>query len=141
MTLNRELGDPAGEAMVSHQLGLVALMEGDRPRAVRLLADALGRQHELEDHQDVAVSLDTLAHAVVADDAAMAAELLGAAETVRRDHGLAVPPPVQAQRDETLAAARASLGADSSAAAQAAGRVATVPRIVERVRHVAGSPG
>jgi diguanylate cyclase (GGDEF)-like protein len=136
VVLSRQLG-AAFEAMALYQLGCAMLLEGDREEALRVILDVLDRRRPMGDSQHLAMVLDSLANVVSTDRAELAAELLGAADGVRRRRRLPVPPAVAAQREQTLAAIRTQLDEEALVAARTAGRTAPLELVAARAQDAA----
>jgi tetratricopeptide (TPR) repeat protein len=111
LKLNEELSYREGIAWSLNQLGVVSRLQGNIPAALALQAASLAEHHELGDRWRGASVLDELAAGALAiGDAKQATRHLGAAERLRREIGTPVPTAEQPAREETLHAARASLG-------------------------------
>jgi predicted ATPase len=139
-TLSRTLGDPYGEAMALHQLGLTAQDAGDPPEALTLLADALVRRHDLDDREDLAISLDCLANLLASSNPTLAGSLLGAADHLRDRHHLPTPSEAETHRNDTLTTTRATLGGHAFTAAWNTGRTTPLPLIIDQIIDLAGDP-
>ncbi|HYN93925.1 MAG TPA: diguanylate cyclase [Pilimelia sp.] len=137
LSLNQTLGDAFGEAMAQHQLGLAAYAEGDRIQALALLTTALGRRFEVGDREDLAVSLECVAHVMADADPPFAATLLGAAEELRERRRLPAPPEADTRREATLTALRAALDPQAFASAVGVGRTAPLDLIVDEALDLA----
>jgi ATP/maltotriose-dependent transcriptional regulator MalT len=86
--LSREAGDLYTQEMMLLNLGVATLVSGDLDRSRRLFADALRIGERLDDRVAQYCLLDALGCcAVGAGQARLAAQLLGAAETVRTEAG------------------------------------------------------
>jgi diguanylate cyclase (GGDEF)-like protein len=131
LRLNRSLGDVFGEAMALHQLGLAAYDSGDRAEAMGLLTTALERRFAVGDQEDLAVSLECVAHLAAAADPAFAATLLGAADALRERRGLPAPPEADTRREATLTLVRGSLDPQALASARSIGRTAPLDLIID----------
>jgi diguanylate cyclase (GGDEF)-like protein len=131
LALSRTLGDVFGEAMALHQLGLAAHADGDDQEALALLTAALTRRHDVGDREDLAVSLDRIAHHIVGSRPELAVRLLSAADGLRYRHRLPLPPESDTRRQSTVAAARLALDERTYASASATGRQAPLDVIVE----------
>jgi diguanylate cyclase (GGDEF)-like protein len=127
LALARSLGDVFGEAMARHQLGLVALAAGRTAEALTQVATAAGLRRDVGDRDDLAMSLDTLARLLAPSRPALAARLLGAAETVRVRHRLAPGADLAPLRETLLA----GLGAAAFEVAVATGRAAALDTVVD----------
>jgi hypothetical protein len=137
--LSSALGDVYGEAMALHQLGLTAQDDGDPQQALALLTDALTRRHDLDDREDLAISLDCVANLVAAADPALATRLLGAADRLRERYRLPVPSEGETRRDATFGTVRAALDQRAFAAAWSTGRSTPLDLIIDQVIDHAGT--
>lgn len=143
------LGDvEAADRYISERRALPDAEEGPRDvllglgrhdDAMRLLTDALARRHGLNLREDVAVSLECVALALADDEAPLAAELLGAAESVRARFRLPVPPSADVIRQAAVAAALQAIGSDAFARACASGRGAPLTLMLDRARDAASA--
>jgi tetratricopeptide (TPR) repeat protein len=133
LTLSRTLGDVYGEAMALHQLGLTAQDAGEPAEALALLADALTRRHDLDDREDLAISLDCVANLIVTRSPTLAAQLLGAADRLRERYRLPVPSEGETRREATLAVVQAALDRPTFASAWAAGRGTPLDLVIDQV--------
>ena len=139
-SLSESIGFREGVAWSLEQLGLLAAGAGD-PGAAALLRRSLALHRELRDRWRMCSVLDDLAAVALAGgdeaDAERAAGLLGAAEAMREAIGTVIAPCERAQHDETLAGARAALGAPAFAAAWQRGRLVP-PDELETPAHAPG---
>jgi predicted ATPase/DNA-binding XRE family transcriptional regulator len=87
----RDLGDAEHVAWALGNLGLVAAGLGDRETASAALAECLGLRLEHGNVEPLAKAIAAMACVVAEDDPAAAAELFGAVEASRAQHGLASP--------------------------------------------------
>jgi DNA-binding CsgD family transcriptional regulator len=121
--LSRDVGDLYELEMQLLNLGSAALMSGEVERTTSLYREGLRIAQTIDDRIAQMLLLVGLAFvAGSAGQARLAAQLLGAAETLRSDTGsgiIATLAPFAAMADES---ARTSLGADGYAAAIAEGR-------------------
>ncbi len=121
--LSRESGDLYSLEMMLLNLGLTALIAGDSVASKPLFAEALGIAQNIDDRVAQYALLDALAYlAAGSGQARLAAQLLGAAETVRTGAGatvIAFLAPLLAQAEESAIAA---LGASRFDADLQAGR-------------------
>jgi diguanylate cyclase (GGDEF)-like protein len=131
LEISRAMGDVFGEAMALHLLGLAAHDSGDRADALALLTAAVERRFDVGDQEDLAVSLECVAHVVAGGDAAFAATLLGAADGLRERNSLVAPPETETRREATLAVVTAALDPPALASAQAVGRTAPIDLIID----------
>jgi predicted ATPase/DNA-binding CsgD family transcriptional regulator len=107
--ISRETGDLYSLEMMLMNLGLTALFAGDLDDSKPLFAEALRIAHRIDDRVAQYALLDALGcHAAGKGHARLAAELLGAAETVRTGAGANVIPflaPLLAQAEESAVSA------------------------------------
>ncbi len=119
----RETGDHYALGIMLLNLGAAALTTGDLDESAPLLAEALRLAHQIDDRVAQFYLLDAFGcHAALAGRARRAAQLLGAADTVRAEAGANVMPflaPLLARARESAAAA---LGAAKFQAAFEAGQ-------------------
>ncbi len=103
--LSREAGDLYSLEMMLLNLGVATLMAGDLDRSQPLFAEALRIGQQIDDRVAQYCLLDALGcRAVGAGQARLAAQLLGAAETVRTEAGatlIATLAPLVAQAEES----------------------------------------
>jgi predicted ATPase/DNA-binding CsgD family transcriptional regulator len=122
--LSREAGDLYALEMMLMNLGSATLMAGDLDQARPLFAEALRIGSEIDDRVGQYCLLDALGcHAAGSGRARLAAQLLGAADTVRTEAGatlIAILAPLLAQAE---ASAVAALGASRFEAEFNAGRL------------------
>ncbi len=107
--LSREAGDLYSLEMMLMNMGLTALIAGDLDRSEPLFAEALRIAQQIDDRVAEYALLDALGYRASASrQARLAAQLLGAAETVRIGAGASVIPflaPLLAQAEESAIAA------------------------------------
>ncbi|HEX6677227.1 MAG TPA: LuxR C-terminal-related transcriptional regulator [Actinomycetes bacterium] len=107
--LSREAGDLYSLEMMLLNLGSATLMAGDPDRSRPLFAEALRIGREIDDRVAQYCLLDALGCcAAAAGQARLAAQLLGAAETVRTEAGatlIGTLAPIVAQAEESAVAA------------------------------------
>jgi predicted ATPase/DNA-binding NarL/FixJ family response regulator len=107
--LSRESGDLYRLEMMLINLGLAALIAGDLDESKPLYTEALRIAQQIDDRVAEYSSLDALGcHAASSGQARLAAQLLGAAETVRTGAGasvIAIHAPLLAQAAESAIAA------------------------------------
>jgi predicted ATPase/DNA-binding CsgD family transcriptional regulator len=122
--LSREAGDLYALEMMLMNLGSATLMAGDLDQAGPLFTEALRIGSEIDDRVGQYCLLDALGcHAASSGRARLAAQLLGAADTVRTEAGatlIAILAPLPAQAE---ASAVAALGASRFEAEFDAGRL------------------
>jgi predicted ATPase/DNA-binding SARP family transcriptional activator len=126
LSLAEGIGFREGIAWSAEQLGLLAADRGDGA-AIPLLRRSLELHAELRDRWRMSSVLEDLAAiALSSDDAAQAARLLGAAETIREEIGTVIPACERPQHESTTAGALAALGASTFAACRQRGRLASM---------------
>ena len=130
-TLER-LGDCRSLARVDHERGVMAYERGDLDQAGLFLRASLTSFIAAGDHRGVPGSLEELARVALArHQPARAAQLLGAAASIREQMG-AVPPPLElVTRDRTEAQVRATLGVPAFVSAWTAGRTVPLTRLID----------
>jgi predicted ATPase len=135
LVLDRQYGSPYGVAVDQHSLALATLRAG-RPREARdLVCDMLDY---VASSGNTAFFVNTLELAAVIagalDDHPLAARLLGAAQTIRRESGMQITQPEAALLDELLAPARASVTPQEWDTEEAAGRALSQPEALALLR-------
>ncbi|MDQ6722427.1 MAG: tetratricopeptide repeat protein [Candidatus Dormibacteraeota bacterium] len=119
---HRALGDERGVALEMHNLGNVARLTGDTVTADARLRESLQLAAQLKSVRLIGYCLLGLAHlAGERGDWHRAARLLGASAATFQRVGASLDPDYIGDREKTLTAAQAVLGADSCAAEVAAG--------------------
>jgi DNA-binding CsgD family transcriptional regulator len=110
--LSREAGDLYALEMMLMNLGSATLMTGDLDRSRPLFAEALRIGSEIDDRVGQYCLLDALGcHAAGSGRARLAAQLLGAADTVRTEAGATLIPTFVPLLAQAEARATAALGA------------------------------
>jgi tetratricopeptide (TPR) repeat protein len=105
-----EMQNPSQIALSTNNLGLVALQQGDFRRALQLLQSSLKVYRTVGEVRFVPDCLEGLAAALTAlEQPGKAAVLLGAANALRVDIGLPIPPIERAEHDRVLESVRADL--------------------------------
>ena len=121
--ISRETGDVYRLTMMLMNRGLGALFEGDLDESRPLFAEALRSAREVDDRVAEFYLLDALGcHAASSGKAALAARLLGAAETIRTGAGATAMPFLAPLLDQATETASAALGPVSFEAEFQAGR-------------------
>ena len=109
--LAREAGDLYGLEMMLLDLGSAALIAGDLGESKPLLAESLRIAHQMDDRVALFYLLGALGcHAALSGRARLAAQLLGAADTVRTEVGANVMPFLAPLLDQAGESAAAALG-------------------------------
>jgi DNA-binding CsgD family transcriptional regulator len=120
--LSREVGDLYTLKVWLLNLGTVALITGDLAASQPLLREALRIAHRIDDRVQQSYLLDALAcHAARSGQERVAAQLLGAGETIRTGTGAHVMPFLAPLVDRATASAIATLGTERYEAAFSAG--------------------
>ena len=110
--LSRAVGDLYTLKVWLLNLGTVALIAGERAASKPLLAEALRIAHQIDDRVQLAYLLDALGcHAAGSGQARLAAQLLGAADTVRTGTGASVMPFLAPLVEQARASVITALGA------------------------------
>ncbi|UFQ16997.1 winged helix-turn-helix domain-containing protein [Streptomyces huasconensis] len=134
-----DVSSPAGDHLLHAELGFIAELRGDAPRAEAEHRRGLAIARQLAEPRALALSLEGLAGAAaLAGDAEHAALLLGTADAARRSVGAPLPPAERGDVDRVTASASASLG--PAAFAEAFERGAQLPADPHRPGHP-GQPG
>lgn len=124
-------GDDYTSAFCLSALGHLALQRGDLDQAASCFRRTLTIWRDLEDVQNVSMSIEGLAWTVGAQgQSEQAVRLLGAAEAFRDAVGAVVLPHWQAAHSSAVAAARIALGADRFTATWAAGRALSLEQAI-----------
>jgi predicted ATPase/class 3 adenylate cyclase len=127
----RARGDPHGIANALRGLASLGHAQGCVERAALLLKESLAMLRELADTPCATDNLEQLAHvATLQDQQVRAARLLGAAERLRSDAGIAPRPSTLAVHDQAVAAARSGLGEHVFAAEWSQGHAMTLEQAV-----------
>jgi predicted ATPase/DNA-binding CsgD family transcriptional regulator len=142
--LSREVGDLYTLKVWLLNLGTVALIAGELAASKPLLAEALRIAHQIDDRVQLAYLLDAMGcHAAGSGQARLAAQLLGAADTVRTGTGASVMPFLAPLMGQARASAIAALGASRFEAEFKAGsrlgRDAAVRLALGKPGHVAAA--
>jgi len=133
LAIGRELGDRSEIGRSLNSLGNVANSQGDHSTAQMLFKEDLVIGREQGDRRLVAYALEGLASAVSALGGSLrAARIWGAAERLREEIGLSLPPNECAHYDRRVAAARAVLKDDAAFdRAWQEGRAAALEQAIE----------
>ncbi|HEX7495876.1 MAG TPA: LuxR C-terminal-related transcriptional regulator, partial [Candidatus Limnocylindrales bacterium] len=145
MRLSREIGDLYTLKVWLLNLGTAALIAGDLAASKPLFAEALRIAHQIDDRVQQAYLLDALGcHAARSGQARLAAQLLGAAGTIRSGVGARVMPFLAPLVGQAEASAIAAHGAARFEAEFRAGsrlsRDAAVRLALGEPGHVAAAP-
>jgi non-specific serine/threonine protein kinase len=123
LAIFERLDDEPGIVTLLEELGEVAYLQGDLTKATSMLRTTIERAHRIDDRDRVAMALAALAGVAAAQGRAVRALRLGAAaRVINAATGLSNSPAWHANFDRWLEPARQSLDADSTVAAEAAGR-------------------
>jgi predicted ATPase/DNA-binding CsgD family transcriptional regulator len=126
VVLYKEMGHRHGTAESLSAFGKVLAAEGDYPAAQELYEESLALLGELGERWMIARGLVGLGEVVAAGHKlAWAAQLWGAADTLRDALGIPIPPVELTEYERSLSATRVHLGERAFAAAWAQGRAMT----------------
>jgi predicted ATPase/DNA-binding NarL/FixJ family response regulator len=132
LTAFRRAANPRGIANAGLKLAEVALGRGDRHGAETLGRQSLALLRKLRDSWGLLMSLLHLGlAAVMQGDHTRAARLFGATDALRTAIGASLLPPMSAQFEQGVNAARAALGDEAFAAAWARGQAMTLEQAIE----------
>ena len=124
--LYREIGYQWSMTSALSFLARVAAFQGNAMEARNLYEESLALGREADYKESIASSLEGLAEVVVAQgEPAWAAQLWGAAESLRSTAGVPMPPVERDGYERAVAAVRAQLGEGSFAVKWAEGRAMT----------------
>ena len=122
LALFRSLAHTWGISHTLTRLGGIACEAGEDARAGRLYVESLDLVRRWGLSSDSSACLEGLARvAAMQNRPARAARLCAAAEAVREEVGVPLPPTARAEHERTVAAARAALGEEAFAGAWATG--------------------
>ena len=126
LTLYRELGDRRGMANVLNYQGEMAQEQGKYMEARTLHAESLTHSKEMMDKRGMAASLDGLASVILSQaEARKAIYLWGAASTLRKSPGTALPHEARTKYDQEIEQARSMLGNETFTTTWEEGRALT----------------
>ncbi len=134
LELFREIGDWQGTLACVGHLGLLALVQGDFERALRLQRESLRQGWEADDKMPIQTSLFVLACvAARLGQPVRAARVWGASEGMQEAYGVYPAPITYSLTDyeDLLATARSQLEEETWSAAWAEGKAMTLARAVE----------
>jgi predicted ATPase/transcriptional regulator with XRE-family HTH domain len=135
---SREIGYRLGEATALHRLGLAAHDEGNDGQAVSLLGDSLRLVGTTGDYEAIAGILEGMARVLASRSGRHAAELSGAAASLRATIGAARPPADEDAWHRARSLARATMGDEAFAAAERQGRTLSTEQAIARALIIAG---
>jgi non-specific serine/threonine protein kinase len=118
----RELGDRRGSASTLNSLGLVLEAEGDREGARQSLRESLTIFHQLGELRRISSLLNALGGLESAEDPPLAARLLGAAEAIRGQMGIALDAADLDRFQREMDFLRDRMGVESLASCMQEGR-------------------
>jgi tetratricopeptide (TPR) repeat protein len=123
LAIRRALGERRGTVVALINLGELACEQGDFGTALSLLREGLHHCREFGDRRDAAAGLQELGELFEAmGNLTRAAQLQGAAASLRDSLAAPVPPSERPALDRHLSALRAALGEEAFEVAYAAGR-------------------
>jgi tetratricopeptide (TPR) repeat protein len=133
LALRRDLGDKYGIAHALRGLANIAQQQGHTEQAISHYRASLALYREVSSLEGIAACVKGLAVVATAQGQhTHAAELLGAAESVKAPAGVLVPPTERPAHDRALATLRDQMSADAFASAWAAGQAMTLEQAVTR---------
>jgi len=137
----KDSGDSRGVAEVLLELGRVAHSQGNDTHALTLCRESLVLSRKLDNKSLVAFCLTTLAGVIQAlGDAARAARLFGAAESLLESLDAVLDPGGSLEYDSDLAAACTELGEPAFEEARAEGQTMTFEQAVAYAFSESGAP-
>ncbi len=131
LAMFQTLGDRWGIAFSQSNLGIAAWNQNDYPRAAELFRQSLILRKDLGDKRGIGTSLVGLAVALRQSQPQRAAVLFGAAEALREEITVPVPPFLRDQYDALVSELKGMLPADSFESAWAEGRGMALERAIE----------
>jgi hypothetical protein len=141
LQLAHKLDNPGGVACVTNNLGMVFLERQDARRARALVLEGTRAFVEIGDLDSAAEGMQFLAGvAALEGDSTRAAHLAGAADSLRRELGIALAPLDRQRLDRRLSLARANLGEERFDRAWAEGAEMTSDQALDFALERAQSP-
>ena len=141
LAIHRELGNKQGLGNKLSDLGIVRHDEGNESAAMRHYLEGLQFLWEGGDTWYLAIPVSGLAAiALNAGQAIRAARLVGAATALRERSGTSLWPKERVRFEQTVARARAELGADVFDREVAAGRALPLAEVVAEASAVSNAP-
>lgn len=132
LTIRRALGDKRGMGATLTGLGQLALYRQEYGHARQYLTEALRHRHAAGDWSGMVLTLETMAWVAAAEGkAALALQLAGGADALRRQTHLAVPPVRAALMERQMTPARRTLSAEAAREAFAAGAQLAIEDLLE----------
>ena len=123
LAIRHDLDDRLGEAVVMRDMALLELRAGDLASAEARIHECLLLHRILGKNLSLPEALEAAAYVAVGHgDWPRAAQLLGAAESIRTDAGLPIDPDAIAEHEAAVHAVRDGLGVEAANRAWAAGR-------------------
>ena len=131
LAISRTTGSVTLEAQALNSFGFLALHEGRREEALRLMQQALRIRRDVGDLQHTLLGLSDMAtiHAAMGNHA-VAARLVSSSQAIATQAALRLPDYERTQDEETLERVREALGADAFAEACAVGATLPLDRVV-----------
>jgi ATP/maltotriose-dependent transcriptional regulator MalT len=142
LALFRKVGDRHATALALSLLARVEARQGNHMAALALYEESLAMAARGVTGKELIPScLEGLAGLVAAQgELARATWLWGAAETLRQDLGVPIPPVERATYEQAVATASSQLGVRAFAAAWAKGRAMTLEQVLEASEPTSASP-
>ncbi len=138
LALLREVGDKGHTGFALSHLGDVALELGDQVQALACFAQSLQLMHDIGYKWPMFDGLEDIARLLAANNQqhAAAARFLGAADSLRAETGIAVPPEQMDTRNQLERDLRHTLGDEAFAAQRHAGAAAPLDQIVAEATRI-----
>jgi diguanylate cyclase (GGDEF)-like protein len=130
LALSRSDGHTGAEAAALQAMARASVLDRDFAEAARHAGAALAMFHRLGYRIEIAGTLETLAVVVADVDPTLAARCFGAADSLRSQYDLVLPPVSNARRDDAVAHLRSIIAPDELAASWAAGAAAPIDQVV-----------
>ncbi|HEV2127407.1 MAG TPA: tetratricopeptide repeat protein [Thermomicrobiales bacterium] len=137
LALFRRVGDRLGVGYALHSLGRVAHAEGDNRQAAALYGEALPLRQELGDKRGIIECVEGLAAVASQARIERAVSLFAAADALRTAFNAPLRPADRSVQERELGAMRASLGAQPSDAAWAAGLSLSLGQAITEAARIA----
>ena len=133
LPLSRELGDKRRAASSVRLLGRALAGRGDNERSLEQYKESLILSREVGDSGGVAGGLEAICAGMIAakDQPELTAQLLGAADALRRASSAPLQPSYRQEFDRSVAAVRAQLGEEAFEAAWAEGGTMSMEQAIE----------
>src|SRR5262249_7537439 len=131
LAISREIGDKQGIACSLYGLGGGAYRQGDYSAARALHEESLSIKREIANKRGIAESLECFAFLAAQERPERAAGQWGAAERLREEIGIPLPPNEREEYDREVAKVQKALGEAAFASAWAEGSDMTMEQAIE----------